>query len=199
MLAFGDYVLKSGRKSPYFFNLGNLSSGAAVRRMGDAYAERIAAFDPLPDVVFGPAYKGIPIAVAAVAALADRGVEAAFAHDRKEAKEHGEGGLLVGAPLEGRNVVIVDDVVSDGTAKIEASRLIAAAGGRLCGIVLALDRQELVDGRRTAAEALEASLGVPVLSVANLDQVLGFLEGIPRHADQAQRIAEYRQAHCRIG
>ena len=193
VLRFGDFVLKSGRRAPFFFNLGNLSSGAAMRRLSNAYAERLMTFDPLPEVIFGPAYKGIALAVAAVTALADRGIDTHYAHDRKEAKAHGEGGMLVGGAMAGRRVVIVDDVISDGTAKIESARLIESAGGTVQGIVVALDRQELVDQHHTAAELLQQRLGVPVLSVTNVEAVLHHLRADPNHHDTARRMAEHMQ------
>lgn len=193
VLTFGDFALKSGRRAPFFFNLGNLSSGAAIRQLGAAYADCLVTFDPLPDVIFGPAYKGISLAVAAAAALAERGIDIDYAHDRKEAKTHGEGGTLVGAKLSGRKVVIVDDVISDGTAKMESARLIESAGGTVQGVVVALDRQELADGQHTATELLQRRLGVPVLCVTNVETVLRHLRSQPAHSDAARRIAEHME------
>jgi len=195
VLRFGDFVLKSGRRAPFFFNLGNLSSGAAMRRLGNAYADCLMTFDPLPEVIFGPAYKGISLAVATATALAERGIDMHYAHDRKEAKTHGEGGTLVGASMAGRRVVIVDDVISDGTAKIESARLIESAGGKVQGVVVALDRQELVGDRRTAVQLLHQRLSIPVLSVTNVDAVLKHLRSEPGHHDEARRIAEHMKHH----
>ncbi|MYE24599.1 MAG: orotate phosphoribosyltransferase [Gammaproteobacteria bacterium] len=195
VLRFGDFVLKSGRRAPFFFNLGNLSSGTAMRRLGNAYADCLMTYDPLPEVIFGPAYKGIALAVAAATALAERGVDIHYAHDRKEAKTHGEGGTLVGASMAGRRVVIVDDVISDGTAKIESARLIESAGGKVQGVVVALDRQELVGDRHTAVQLLRQRLAIPVLSVTNVDAVLKHLQSDPSHHDEARRIAEHMKHH----
>ena len=195
VLRFGDFVLKSGRRAPFFFNLGNLSSGTAMRRLGNAYADCLMTFDPLPEVIFGPAYKGISLAVAAATALAERGIDIHYAHDRKEAKTHGEGGTLVGASMAGRRVVIVDDVISDGTAKIESARLIESVGGTVQGVVVALDRQELADDHHTAVQLLHQRLSIPVLSVTNVDAVLKHLHSDPKHHDAARRIAEHMKQH----
>ena len=177
VLAFGDFTLKSGRRSPYFFNLGAVADGAGHALLGRAYAAEVLRLPTTPDVVFGPAYKGIPIAVATALTLArDHGLRVGAAFDRKEAKTHGEGGRLIGAPLAGAKVAIVDDVVTDGAAKREAFAAIAAAGGAVVGVVLALDRQERpTGGERTAVESLREDLGVPVRCVANVDDVLAVL------------------------
>ena len=177
-LLFGDFVLKSGRKSPYFFNLGAVADGSGYDIVGTAYANEVARLPEPPDVLFGPAYKGIPLAVATAMALdRNHGIGIGAAFNRKEAKTHGEGGTLVGAPIEGRKVAIVDDVVTDGTAKREAHETIVAAGGEVVGIVLALDRQEpATDGGMTAVAALAQDLGVPVRWIAGVDDLLAFLE-----------------------
>lgn len=177
-LMFGDFVLKSGRRSPYFFNLGAVADGSGHDIVGTAYANEVARLPVRPKVLFGPAYKGIPLAVATSMALnRDHGLDIGAAFNRKEAKTHGEGGTLVGAPLAGRQVVIVDDVVTDGAAKREAHETIIAAGGEVVGIVLALDRQEpATDHGMTAVAVLEEDLGVPVRCVASVDDLLVFLE-----------------------
>ena len=200
VLRFGEFVLKSGRRSPYFFNLGAIGDGAALAALGEFYAQALIANGLECDVLFGPAYKGIPIAVATGVALARRGLEAGVAFDRKEAKDHGEGGVLVGAPLKGRRVVLVDDVVTDGATKNEGARLITAHGGNLTGLLIALDRQEKVDGEETAFAVLQRRLGVPVRSIAALVDVIDWL------GDSAGRIAErdglavsiktYRDRYC---
>ena len=193
VLKFGDFVLKSGRRSPYFFNLGDVADGAGLDLLGNAYAAEIMRLTPAPEVLFGPAYKGIPIAVAAAMALQrDYGVATATAFDRKEAKAHGEGGRLIGAAMAGKRVAIVDDVVTDGTAKREAFEAIAEAGGKVVGVVLALDRQEAAGpGAATAVEALQRDFGVPVLCVADVDDVLAYLAAVPRLAEQRRRLAAY--------
>ena len=177
-LMFGDFVLKSGRRSPYFFNLGAVADGSGHAIVGTAYANEVARLPVPPDVLFGPAYKGIPLAVATAMALErNHGISIGAAFNRKEAKAHGEGGLLVGAAMGGRKVAIVDDVVTDGAAKREAHETIVAAGGEVVGIVLALDRQEPATDRGvTAIAALEQDLGVPVRCVASVEDLLVFLE-----------------------
>jgi len=198
VLRFGDFTLKSGRRSPYFFNLGAIADGAATARLGDAYAGRLLASDLAFDVVFGPAYKGIPIAVATAEALARRGRRAAWACNRKEAKDHGEGGRFVGADLAA-DLVLVDDVLTAGTALREVSELLAATEARPRGVVIALDRQERLNDGRTAVAALSEDLGLPVLSIATLADVMQYLDSRPadaNHDDLIARMQAYREAHC---
>ena len=192
-LMFGDFKLKSGRRSPYFFNLGAVADGSGHDIVGTAYANEVARLPVRPDVLFGPAYKGIPLAVATAMALnRDHGLDIGAAFNRKEAKTHGEGGTLVGAAMAGRRVAIVDDVVTDGAAKREAHETIIAAGGEVVGIVLALDRQEAAtDQGDTAVAALERDLGVPVRCVANLDDLAVFLRS-NRLDDQYRKVAIVR-------
>lgn len=195
VLTFGDFFLKSGRRSPYFFNLGAIADGAGLAVLGCAYALEILALPVRPQILFGPAYKGIPIATAAAIALArDHRVQVGAAFDRKEVKDHGEGGRLVGASMAGRRVVVVDDVVTDGTAKREAFETITAAGGEVVGVILALDRQEpATDGDETAVRALEGTYGVPVRCVANLDDVVDYLGADPSRSEQYRRLSQYRR------
>ena len=181
-LRFGEFTLKSGRTSPYFFNAGRFDSGALLARLAGCYADAIAAAGtagPAPgfDLLFGPAYKGIPLATALACEYAGRGRDLPLAFNRKEAKAHGEGGQLIGAPLAGRRVLIVDDVITAGTAIREALALIAAGGGTPAGIVIALDRQEAVDpatSRQSAAQAVAAEHAIPVIAVATLADLLAF-------------------------
>lgn len=196
VIAFGDFVLKSGRRSPYFFNLGTIADGAGLGVLGAAYAAQIMQLPTRPEALFGPAYKGIPIATAAAIALArDYGRNIGAAFNRKEAKAHGEGGQLVGASMADKQVAIVDDVATDGTAKREAAETIRAAGGEVAGVVLALDRQEpSPGGTETAVQSLRRTLGVPVRCVANLDDVLAYLGSQARYAEQYRRLASYRRA-----
>lgn len=199
VLRFGDFTLKSGRRSPYFFNLGALNRGAAVQRLGEAYADRIIAAALELDVVFGPAYKGIPLAVATAEALARRGRDVAWAFNRKEVKDHGEGGAFVGGDVGGR-VVLVDDVLTAGTAIREAVRLLQGAGGTVTGVVIALDRREMGDDGRTAVDALAAELGAPVLALLTLEDVIEYLDAgaaADNHrAALKRRIEAYREAYC---
>ncbi|MCC4611171.1 orotate phosphoribosyltransferase [Xanthomonas campestris pv. esculenti] len=178
-LRFGEFTLKSGRVSPYFFNAGRFDSGVKTADLAHCYADAIDAAGVEFDLLFGPAYKGIPLATALACAYAGRGHDLPLAFNRKEAKDHGEGGTLIGAPLAGRKVLIVDDVITAGTAIREALGIIRAAGGTPSGIVVALDRQEIASeqDRRSAAQAVAAEAGIPVIAVANLADLLAFAEG----------------------
>ena len=193
VLKFGDFVLKSGRRSPYFFNLGAVADGPGLALLGAAYAAEVIRLRPVPEVLFGPAYKGIPIAVATAIALAhEHGVNVGTAFDRKEAKAHGEGGRLIGASLAGRKVAIIDDVVTDGTAKREAFATIREAGGEVVGVLLAFDRQEALADGATAVEALRREFGVPVRCGATADDLLAFLKDDPGHASEYAALRRYR-------
>lgn len=202
VLKFGEFTLKSGRQSPYFFNLGAINSGSAIASLGAAYARCISLLDLPVEVLFGPAYKGIPIAVAAAQALAAMGRDVGWAFDRKEAKDHGEGGRFVGAPLRGR-VLLVDDVLTAGTAVRHAAGLIKSAGAELAGVVIALDRQELqepTEGRTTAVTGLQAELGVPVVSMLTLEDVIAYLDIQEDHDKHRRAVVEeikrYQEAYC---
>ena len=180
-LRFGEFTLKSGRSSPYFFNAGRFDSGAALAGLAACYADALDAAGLDFDLLFGPAYKGIPLATALACEYARRGRDLPLAFNRKEAKAHGEGGSLIGAPLAGRRVLVVDDVITAGTAIREALSIIADAGGTPAGIVIALDRQERVredDGsaasRRSAAQAVADEHGIAVVAVATLGDLLAF-------------------------
>lgn len=202
VLRFGDFTLKSGRRSPYFFNLGALHTGAAIQQLAEAYAELILTAELDFDVVFGPAYKGIPIAVAVAEALARRGRDVAWAFNRKEEKGHGEGGRFVGGAMSGR-VLLVDDVLTAGTAVREAVNLIDGAGGTLCGVVIAMDRQELDAEGQTAVQKLAVELSVPVLSLLTLQDVIEYLDS-SGHQDNHQpglkaRIQAYQRTYCAPG
>ena len=198
VLRFGDFQLKSGLRSPYFFNLGNVSGGAELAELGGFYADAIEASGIEFDVLFGPAYKGIPIAVATAIALAQRGRSVGAAFDRKEAKAYGEGGKLIGAPLKGR-VLMVDDVISDGGTKEEAAAVIEAAGAELAGLVVALDRQEIAASGQTAVEHLKERLGAPVLSIAALSDVIAYLRARDTDApdENLDALLRHRELHCR--
>lgn len=178
-LRFGEFTLKSGRVSPYFFNAGRFDSGARTAALAQCYADAIDDAGLDFDLVFGPAYKGIPLATALACEYARRGRDLPLAFNRKEAKDHGEGGTLIGAPLAGRKVLVVDDVITAGTAIREALGIIRAAGGIPAAIVVALDRQEVASeaDRRSAAQAVAAEAGIPVVAVANLGDLLAFAAG----------------------
>lgn len=193
-LRFGEFTLKSGRLSPYFFNAGRFDSGAALAELAECYADAVDAAGLRFDVLFGPAYKGIPLATALACAYAGRDRDLPLAFDRKEAKDHGEGGRLIGAPLAGRRVLIVDDVITAGTAIRQALALIAEAGGTPAGIVIALDRQEIAGERdtRSAAQALAAEHGIAVIAVAGLDDLLAFAGETADLSAQRERLLAYR-------
>jgi len=197
-LRFGEFTLKSGRSSPYFFNAGLFNSGALLAELATCYADAIDAHGVTFDLLFGPAYKGIPLATALACEYAQRGRDLPLAFNRKEAKAHGEGGTLIGAPLAGQRVLIVDDVITAGTAIREALAIIAAAGGTTAGIVIALDRQEAVDpsvSRRSAAQTVADEHGLPVVPVASLGDLLAFAGGSGELASQRERLLAYRAAY----
>jgi orotate phosphoribosyltransferase len=176
VLRFGDFTLKSGRTSPYFFNAGLINDGGSLARLGAGYAQAIVDSGTAFDMLFGPAYKGIPLATATAVAFAGhhrRNVP--IAYNRKESKPHGEGGVLVGAPLEGR-VLVVDDVITAGTAVRESIATIRAAGATPAGVVLALDRQERGQGRLSAVQEVQAAFGIPVIRIITLDHLIEYLE-----------------------
>lgn len=196
-LRFGSFTLKSGRISPYFFNAGHFDSGAALAALGRAYADAVAAVGIEFDLLFGPAYKGIPLATALACTLAERGRDVPVAFNRKEAKAHGEGGALIGAPLAGRRVLVVDDVITAGTAIREALALIRAGGGQPCGIVIGLDRQEIVreGDPRSAAQAVAEEHGLPVVAVASLADLLAYSAQVPALAAARRALEDYRQRY----
>ena len=176
VLRFGDFTLKSGRQSPYFFNAGAFDSGGALAALGRFYAQSIVDAGVSFDVLLGPAYKGIPLAATTAVALADgHGMDVPFAYNRKEAKDHGEGGVLVGAPLRGR-VLVIDDVITAGTAVGEVVALIEGAGAQLGGVVIGLDRQERGQGERSAIQDIEARWQVPVVSIIAMQDIIDYLE-----------------------
>lgn len=197
VLQFGDFTLKSGRRSPYFFNLGKVATGSGFAQLGAAYAEAILASGIEFDVLFGPAYKGIPIAVATSAALAERGVDVGVAYNRKEAKDHGEGGWLVGADVQGR-VLMVDDVLTSGKAIREAVELIAATDATIAGAVIAMDRQELTEQGVTAVSALSDELSANVISIANMQDLIEYLDGDRDQTALLDRMCAYQAEFCAI-
>jgi orotate phosphoribosyltransferase len=175
VLRFGEFTLKSGRTSPYFFNAGLFNTGSALARLGQCYASAIVDSGLSFDVLFGPAYKGIPLASATAVALADKhGRDLPWCFNRKEAKDHGEGGSLVGAPLQG-DVLIIDDVITAGTAIREVMAIIQAEQARAAAVVIALNRQERGKGELSAIQEVERDYGIPVVSIVSLDQVLEYL------------------------
>ena len=190
-LRFGAFKLKSGRESPYFFNAGLFNDGESLRRLGRFYAEALKASGVTCDGLFGPAYKGITLAAATAIALAENGQNLPYSFNRKEAKDHGEGGSLVGAPLRGR-IVIVDDVITAGTSVRESVTLIRAHGAVPAGVLIALDRMERGQGERSAVREVRDEFGIPVVAIATLDDVMAFIAGKPELTRYAGDIAAYR-------
>lgn len=191
VLRFGDFTLKSGRRSPYFFNTGLFDTGARLGRLGEFYAEAILHSQIRADVLYGPAYKGIPLACATAIALArSTGEEVPFAFNRKEAKDHGEGGTLVGAPLRG-SILILDDVITAGTSVRESVEVISGAGASPCGVLIALDRKEKGRGDCSAVREVEEQFRMPVHSIIALDDILEYLETTGRSGELAA-IRQYR-------
>lgn len=195
VLKFGDFTLKSGRKSPYFFNTGLINSGAALAALGEFYARAIVEAGLRFDVLFGPAYKGIPLAAAAAIALAERhGRDVPYAFNRKEAKTHGEGGEIVGAAVRG-DVLIVDDVITAGTAVNESLELIRRHGARPAGVVISLDRQERGQGEQSAIQEIEAANNIRVISIATLSDLLDYIGGSRELKSHADAVEKYRREY----
>lgn len=194
-LCFGEYVLKSGRTSPYFFNAGRFQTGAALAELGRYYAAAVTASGVGFDIVFGPAYKGIPLAATTAIALADvYGRDLPYCYNRKEAKDHGEGGTLVGAPLKGR-VLIVDDVITAGTAVREVMGIIEAAGAKPAAVVIGLNRQEKGQGELSAIQEVEQTFGIPVISIINLNHIIDYLERQSGNEAMVDKIKAYRTTY----
>jgi orotate phosphoribosyltransferase len=194
VLKFGSFVTKSGRNTPYFFNSGLFNDGESLRRLGEYYAEAFVQSGVRCDQIFGPAYKGIPLAAATAVALAAKGRNLPWNFNRKEAKDHGEGGTIVGAPLAGR-VLIVDDVITDGGAKREAIELIRAHGATPAGILIALDRQERGRGSESPVQEIEREYGIPVIAIATLADLFTFMRGRASLAEHVPKIEAYREAY----
>ena len=194
VLRFGEFKTKAGRLSPYFFNAGLFNDGNSLGRLAEFYAKAVEASDIRFDMLFGPAYKGIPLVAAISIALAQRGNNFPFAFNRKEAKDHGEGGNIVGAPLQGQ-VLIVDDVISAGTSVRESVELIRAAGAIPAGVLIALDRQERGQGELSAVQEVQRDYGIPVIAVAGLADLMSFLAHHPEFAAHQAALAAYRERY----
>lgn len=195
VLSFGEYTLKSGRLSPYFFNFGLFQTGSALARLGDYYAQAIVDSGIQFDMLFGPAYKGIPLVSVVAATLYEKhGIDYPYAYNRKETKDHGEGGNIVGAPLEGR-VLVVDDVISAGTACREAADFVKAGGATLAGIAISLDRQERGTGEKSAVQEVEETYGISVLHIIGLHNVIQHIEQTASDPELLERITAYRQQY----
>ncbi len=194
VLRFGSFTTKAGRDSPYFFNAGLFNSGASVLKLCGFYAETILNRAPQFDMLFGPAYKGIVLAAGTAMQIAQRGRDLPFAFNRKEAKDHGEGGTLIGAPLRGR-VLIIDDVISAGTSVRESVELIRAAGAEPAGVAIALDRMERGAGEWSAVQEVQRSYGMPVLACATLDDLVGYLRESPGMQGNLEAVQAYRSKY----
>ena len=194
VLSFGEYKTKAGRLSPYFFNAGLFNDGASLSQLSRFYAQAAMAAGISFDMLFGPAYKGIPLVAGVAMALADAGKNFPFAYNRKEAKDHGEGGILVGSPLEGR-VLIVDDVISAGTSVRESVELIRNRDAQPAGVLIALDRMEKGKGELSAVQEVNRDYGIPVIAIANLDDLVKYLEPQPEMKLNLQRLQAYRDQY----
>jgi orotate phosphoribosyltransferase len=194
-LSFGRFTLKSGRVSPYFFNAGGFDDGASLAGLAHCYADAILSSGVVFDMLFGPAYKGIPLAAATAIALhVHHRRNVPFAFNRKEAKDHGEGGTIVGATLAGK-VLIIDDVISAGTSVRESIGIIRSAGAEPAGIAIALDRQERGSSERSAAQEVNTEYGIPCISIAGLDDLIHHLSGLPGGRVDIDAIKEYRERY----
>ncbi len=190
-LRFGEFKTKSGRLSPYFFNSGQFNTGAALGALGGYFADALLSSKVPFDMVFGPAYKGIPLVSALAVGLAQKGHNIPYAFNRKEAKDHGEGGLIVGAPLKGR-VVIVDDVITAGTSARESVTMIRAAGAEPSGLLIMVDRMERGNGTKSAVQEVEQEVGIPVIAIATLVDVMKMVSADPKLASFQPKIDAYR-------
>ena len=195
VLKFGEFTLKSGRISPYFFNAGLFNTGRDLARLGQFYASALMDSGVKFDLVFGPAYKGIPIATTTVVALSEHhDVDIPYCFNRKEAKDHGEGGNLVGSPLQGE-VMLVDDVITAGTAIRESMEIIAAHNASLVGVLISLDRQERGRGQYSAIQEVEHDFGCNVVSIITLDDLIDYLSDKPEMADNLAAIQRYKMEY----
>ncbi len=199
VLCFGEFTLKSGRTSPYFFNSGLFNDGKSLSRLGRFYASAMQAADIKYDMLFGPAYKGIPLASAVAMALSDdHDINLPYCFNRKEAKDHGEGGTTFGAPLKGRTIII-DDVISAGTSVNLSVEIIKQAGATTAGVTVALDRQERGEGELSAVQEIEQRHQIKVISIITLENMVEYLEKVPSMSENLDKIRQYRESYGVIG
>lgn len=194
VLCFGEFQTKAGRLSPYFFNAGLFNDGASLHNLSQFYAQAILASGVSFDMLFGPAYKGIPLAAGTAIALSEQGRNVPYCFNRKEAKDHGEGGTMVGAKLQGR-VLIIDDVISAGTSVRESIELIRAAGAEPCGVVIALDRMERGLGELSAVQEVKRNYNIPVVHIAGVDDLLSYLQEEPEMMQNLSAVKSYRDRY----
>lgn len=194
VLKFGQFITKAGRQSPYFFNAGLFNDGYSMLQLARFYARSIIASEVKFDMLFGPAYKGIILAAATAMMLAEQGINVPYAYNRKEAKDHGEGGILVGAPLQGK-VLIIDDVISAGTSVRESVQIIQQFGASPAGVAIALDRMEKGNSHTSAVQEVQQHYQIPVIPIATLDNLLQMLESENSLAEYRQPVANYRQQY----
>ena len=194
VLQFGNFVTKAGRESPYFFNLGSFDNGDSIKSLGQFYAKRILETKIKFDMLYGPAYKGIPLVTAIAISLAEHGLNIPYCFNRKEAKNHGEGGIIVGAPING-NVLIIDDVISAGTSINESNQLIKANGGNPIAVFVAIDRQEKGSHGLTATEEVSKKLKLPVYSIINLMDIVSYLDQSDNYVGELVKIKEFQKTY----
>jgi orotate phosphoribosyltransferase len=194
VLQFGNFITKAGRESPYFFNLGAFDNGDSIKSLGQFYAKRILETKIKFDMLYGPAYKGIPLVTAIAISLAEHGLNIPYCFNRKEAKNHGEGGIIVGAPING-NVLIIDDVISAGTSINESNQLIKANGGNPIAVFVAIDRQEKGSHGLTATEEVSKKLKLPVYSIINLIDIVSYLDQSDNYVGELVKIKEFQKTY----
>ena len=194
VLQFGEFTTKAGRKSPYFFNLGNFNDGESLRELGKYYAQIIVSSNIEFDMIFGPAYKGIPLVSSIVIALMEHNVNIPYCFNRKEIKDHGEGGITIGAPIYGK-VLIIDDVISAGTSINEAISIINNNNGNACGIIVAIDRQEKGGGDISATQDISLKLNIPILSIITLDNIIEYLASQNTLKKELKSIEKYQKEY----
>lgn len=194
VLCFGEFKTKAGRLSPYFFNTGLFSDGNSLRTLGQFYAKAISQSGMAFDMLYGPAYKGIPLVASTAVALAESGRNLPFCFNRKEAKDHGEGGRTVGAPLAGR-VLIVDDVITAGTSVRESVEIIRSEGAEPCGVAISFDRMERGSGSSSAVSEVQSSFDIPVFAISTLDDLFRYLSNHPELAQQLRSVEAYHQQY----
>ena len=194
VLQFGNFLTKAGRNSPYFFNLGAFNDGESLKRLGEFYANKIIGTKIEFDMIFGPAYKGIPLVSSASIALSNKDINIPFAFNRKEVKDHGEGGSIIGSKIKGR-VLVLDDVISAGTSINESYNLIHGDGGQIAGVIVAIDRQERGENTLSATQEISNKYSIPVISIINLEDIIKYLETTSGYKKELELIKKYQNTY----